>query len=74
MDNNGRSHELPDNKPLLRAAEVAAYLDISKSTVFRLIKQGEIPARRFGNSIRIRREDVLNYVNNPGAYSHEIGG
>ena len=52
-------HTLPDNKIWLRAHEVAAYLDISKSSVFRLINKGEIPCRRFGNSVRILRSVVL---------------
>ena len=52
-------HTLPVNKTWLRAGEVAAYLDISKSSVFRFINRGEIPSRRFGNSVRILRSDIL---------------
>lgn len=54
-------YTLPPNKIWLRASEVAAYLDISKSSVFRLINRGEIPSRRFGNSVRILRSDILKF-------------
>ena len=60
-----KDHTLPENKTWLRAGEVAAYLDLSKSTVFRLIQRGEIPGRRFGNSIRILRADVLAFEIGP---------
>ena len=36
--------------------ELAAELKISKTGVYRLIKNGEIPARRLGRVYRIRRE------------------
>ncbi len=80
MDENStkeKSYELPSNKPLLRAEEVANFLDLSKTTIFRLIKQGKIPAQRFGNSIRIRRVDILKIVNgnetDQSSHSHVIG-
>ena len=44
---------------MLRAAEVALLLGISRSTVFRLIESGEIPAVRIGRSIRVPRRWVL---------------
>lgn len=59
-------HTLPENKTWLRAGEMAVYLDISKSSIFRLIKTGEIPARRFGNLVRILRSDILAFENNGG--------
>ena len=60
------NHILPEGKTWLRAGEVAAYLDISKSSVFRLIHRGEIPAKRFGNSVRILRSDILAFENGSG--------
>ena len=38
---------IPPGKTWLRAEEVAAYLDISKSSVFRLIKTGDILIQAF---------------------------
>jgi excisionase family DNA binding protein len=60
------NHKLPENKNWLRADEVAAYLDISKSSVFRLIKTGDIPHKRFGHLVRILRSDILAFENGDG--------
>ena len=43
--------------------EVAASLRVSKMTVYRLIKQGELPAVRVGRGYRIREEDVRRFLN-----------
>ena len=56
-------HTLPEHKTWLRTGEVACYLDISKSSVFRLRQKGKIPARCFGYSVRILRADILAFEN-----------
>jgi excisionase family DNA binding protein len=38
--------------------EVAAYLRVSKDTVYRLAQGGKIPASKAGTQWRFRREDV----------------
>ena len=43
--------------------EVAEALRVSRMTVYRLIKQGELPALRVGRGYRIREEDVHRYLN-----------
>lgn len=60
------NHILPEINTILRAGEVACYLDISKSSVFRSIQNGKIPARRFGNSVWILRVDILAFENGAG--------
>jgi excisionase family DNA binding protein len=42
--------------------EVASLMRVSKMTVYRLIKQGDLPAVRIGRGIRIREEDVHRYL------------
>jgi excisionase family DNA binding protein len=42
--------------------EVAQLLRVSKMTVYRLIKQGDLPAVRIGRGFRIREEDVHRYL------------
>ena len=59
-------HTLPEDKPLLRAQEVANYLDVSKSQVYHMIKIGQISALYFGKAVRIRRVDILNLVDGAG--------
>lgn len=42
-------------------ADVADYLGISRSYVYRLIEQRELEASRFGRAVRIARDEVLRY-------------
>lgn len=60
------NHTIPENKTWLRTGEVACYLEISRSSVFRLSQKGKIPARCFGYSVRILRADILAYENGAG--------
>ncbi len=41
--------------------EVKDYLGLSRSKVYQLVESGELPACRFGGSIRISRTDILRY-------------
>jgi len=46
----------------LTVAEVASLMRVSKMTVYRLIKQGDVPAVRIGRGYRMREEDVHRYL------------
>jgi len=45
---------------LLTVKEVAAYLRVSRITVWRWCQQGTIPAFQIGRNWRIHRDDLLN--------------
>lgn len=47
---------------LLTVAEVAATMRISNMTVYRLIKNGDLPAIRVGKNYRIRESDMNRYL------------
>jgi excisionase family DNA binding protein len=47
---------------LLTVAEVAATMRVSNMTVYRLIKNGDLPALRVGKNYRIRESDVDAYL------------
>ena len=47
---------------LLTANEVADLMRVSRMTVYRLIKTGEMPALRVGRGYRFREEDVPDYL------------
>ena len=47
---------------LLTVNEVADLLRVSRMTVYRLIKSGEMPALRVGRNYRLREEDIHNYL------------
>ena len=44
---------------MLTVKEVAAYLRVSRVTIWRWCQQGIIPASRVGRNWRIRRDDLL---------------
>ncbi|HEV8565353.1 MAG TPA: helix-turn-helix domain-containing protein [Actinomycetota bacterium] len=48
---------------LLTVNEVADLLRVSRMTVYRLIKQGDLPSFRVGRGYRLREEDVHSYLN-----------
>ena len=47
---------------LLTVNEVADRLRVSRMTVYRLIKTGEMPAFRVGRGYRLREEDIHSYL------------
>jgi excisionase family DNA binding protein len=47
---------------LLTVNEVADLLRVSRMTVYRLIKDGAMPAFRVGRGYRLREEDVHTYL------------
>ena len=48
-------------KELLRVDEVAAYFDVSRSTVYLWIDHGLLEAEKYERIIRIPRESVNNF-------------
>ncbi len=50
------------NAPLLTVAEVADLFRVSSMTVYRLIRNGELPAVRVGRSYRVREDDLQAYL------------
>lgn len=47
---------------LLTVAEVADLLRVSSMTVYRLIRNGELPAVRVGRSYRVSEDDLQSYL------------
>jgi len=47
---------------LLTANEVTDLMRVSRMTVYRLIKSGEMPSLRVGKGYRFREEDVHDYL------------
>ncbi|MBM7416203.1 helix-turn-helix domain-containing protein [Rhodococcus sp. BP-349] len=46
----------------MTVAEVAALMRVSKMTVYRLIKNGELPAVQVGRSFRVHAKAVHDYL------------
>ena len=47
---------------VLTVREIAAYLRVSRVTIWRWCHQGLIPAFQVGRSWRVRRDDLLRYI------------
>lgn len=47
---------------LLTVAQVAAYLQLNRLTVYRYIREGRLEAVRMGRTIRVRRADVQRFL------------
>jgi excisionase family DNA binding protein len=58
MDESGKTATVA----ALSIPEAGTYLGVSADTVRRLVRAGEIPHARIGNSIRIRRVDLEEYL------------
>jgi len=50
------------NTQLLRAADVARLLNISRALVYKLIADRQIVAVRFGKTVRVRLEDLEEFI------------
>jgi excisionase family DNA binding protein len=46
------------NTKFMTPQEVADHLRVSKMTVYRLLKSGEMPSVRIGRSLRVRESDL----------------
>jgi excisionase family DNA binding protein len=62
---------------LLKPAEIAEILQVSRALAYSLLQRGEIPAVRIGTVVRVRRRDLEKYINekahqkNPDKTEHE---
>ncbi len=53
---------MSSDERLLRVGEVAGIMRVSKMTVYRLIRAGELDATRVGRGYRIWESDVSSYL------------
>jgi len=51
-------------KTLLNAEEIAEILRIKKSTVYEMVKRGELPHTKVGKQIRVTEDDINRFVDN----------
>ncbi len=57
--------ELPT---IMTVREVAGYLRMHEMTIYRMARQGDIPAYKVGNRWRFNRERIQNWLR-----EHEVG-
>ena len=54
--------DMPKIEKLLKGNEVARLLNVSRSFAYLLMQTGTIPTVRLGRSIRVRPQDLLEYI------------
>ena len=47
---------------VLNVQQAAELLCVCKNTVYKLLRDNELPCRRIGSAIRIRKKDVLSFM------------
>jgi excisionase family DNA binding protein len=47
---------------LLRGEDVARILNVSRSMAYQLIQRGEVPSVRLGRAVRVRPQDLANFI------------
>lgn len=47
---------------LLKGNDVARLLDLSRAFAYQFMRQGKIPTVRIGSVARVRKEDLLEYI------------
>lgn len=52
---------------ILTASQVANLLQIHPRTVYKLVKQGSIPGRKFGGGWRFSRSEIITMISPQGA-------
>ena len=55
-------NQIPNMGRLLRPNDVAEILSVSKSYVYKLIRDGAIPSIQIGRSVRVRDRDLMVFI------------
>ena len=51
-----------NNSQIMTVGEVAEFLKLSKITIYKLVKKGQLPGFRVGNSWRFRKDRILEII------------
>ena len=57
---------------LMKPADVADILQVSRAMAYKLLQQGEIPTVRIGKSVRVRRADLERYIHERGVHNTSL--
>jgi excisionase family DNA binding protein len=57
-----------ENRAIMTIDDVASFLKLSKITIYKLVKRGDIPAFRVGNSWRFQRDKIELLVTSPDVH------
>ena len=65
-----------DREPgdVLTIEELAAYLKISKSTLYKIVREGKIPSQKVGRHWRFRKVAIDRWLDETRGNNSELGG
>lgn len=63
---------LKNDSQIMTVEEVAEFLKLSKITIYKLVKKGQLPGFRVGNSWRFRKDKILEIISKQSAGLDEI--
>jgi len=63
-------NDTPDN--VLTIEELAIYLKISKSTLYKLVREGKIPSQKVGRHWRFRKKAIDRWLEENGPASESV--
>ena len=64
VDRHTPVESLPE---FMTVAEVATWLTLAESTVYQAVSTGRLRAAKLGRAIRVRRDDLMAFVEKPRA-------
>ncbi len=68
MDFNPKNIDLDDDNLLLTVKEAAYVLRVGRTTLYRLMKIGDLPGLYVGRSVRFRTRDLRAFIAKGGSY------
>ncbi len=69
-NNTSMRNEEPVVEDIMTVQEVADYLRLSKDSVYKLVKMGELPAAKILNKLRFNRASVEEYFKRSEVNNH----
>ena len=54
--------QFKDYPDVLTVQQTAELLSVCKNTIYKLIRENDLPCRRLESAIRIRKNDVMDYI------------
>ena len=59
---------MESNDQVLTVEELAGYLKVSKSTLYKLLSEGKVPGQKVGKHWRFRKAAIDRWLEDPSTY------
>jgi excisionase family DNA binding protein len=69
---DAKSNQSIEPPILLKVEQAARLTSLGRSTLFKMIACGDLPAIRYGRAVRIRRSDLLQWIDHKAQEGENI--